>query len=146
MRVLTARGADEDHCEDFAQERSSAFASGSVGSEGERFTTWALSIATRIAFDDLRHKRWKDVSFDAMLEGRVHRSCSSRGWRRRKNGARWRERVLRALADVIEGKLTEKQRAVLVAELEGMPHAEIAQRLGVKQNALYKLSHDARRA
>ena len=31
-----------------------------------RFTTWTLSIATRLAFDELRHKRWNDVSFEAV--------------------------------------------------------------------------------
>src|SRR5439155_21003244 len=99
------------------------------GFRGEsRFTTWALSIAMRIAFDDLRHKRWRDVSFDAMLEG----ARSPLVFEPRVEATQGRERVLRALADGIEGKLTEKQRAVLVAELEGMPHAEIAERLGMK--------------
>ena len=50
-----------------------------------------------------------------------------------------------ALAEVIENRLTDKQRAVLSAELQGMPHAEIAVHLGMKRNALYKLAHDARR-
>jgi RNA polymerase sigma-70 factor (ECF subfamily) len=46
---------------------------------------------------------------------------------------------------VIDEELTEKQRAVLYAELRGMPHAEIAAQLGMKRNALYKLAHDARK-
>ena len=41
--------------------------------------------------------------------------------------------------------LTARQRAVLVAELNGMPHAEIAAALGMTKNALYKLAHDARK-
>ncbi len=56
-----------------------------------------------------------------------------------------RERVLAELRDVIENKLTDKQRRVLVAELNGMPQAEIAEALGMNRNALYKLSHDARK-
>ncbi len=56
-----------------------------------------------------------------------------------------RERVLAELRDVIQNKLTEKQRRVLVAELNGMPQAEIADALGMNRNALYKLSHDARK-
>jgi RNA polymerase sigma-70 factor (ECF subfamily) len=145
-RVLAARGADEDLCEDFAQEALLRVRERLAAFRGEsRFTTWALSIATRIAFDELRHKRWRDVSFDAMIEGaRSPLVFEPRVEATQEQGA-LRERVLRALADVIEGKLTEKQRTVLAAELEGMPHAEIARRLGMKQNALYKLSHDARK-
>ena len=146
VRALSSRGVASDLCEDFAQEalvrvreRLSAF-------RGEsRFTTWAMSIATRIAFDELRHKRWKDVSFDAassdaktplVFEPRAEPSQEK---------AMVRESVLGELRDVLENKLPERQRAVLVAELNGMPHAEIATSLGMNRNALYKLSHDARK-
>jgi len=56
-----------------------------------------------------------------------------------------RERVLASLRDVLENELTDRQRAALVAELNGMPQAEIALQLGMSRNALYKLSHDARK-
>ena len=46
---------------------------------------------------------------------------------------------------MIENELTDKQRAILIAELNGMPHAEIAVALGMNRNAVYKLSHDARK-
>jgi RNA polymerase sigma-70 factor (ECF subfamily) len=146
VRALSSRGIGPDLCEDFApealvriRERISAF-------RGEsRFTTWAMAIATRIAFDELRHKRWKDVSFDVaaadaksplVFEPRVEPSQEK---------AILREKVLGELRDVLENKLTEMQRRVLIAELKGMPHAEIAASLGVSRNALYKLSHDARK-
>jgi RNA polymerase sigma-70 factor (ECF subfamily) len=145
--VLRARGADEDLCEDFAQEALLRVRERLSGFRGEsEFTTWALAIAMRIAFDDLRHKRWRDVSFDAMLEGARSPVVFEPRVESTQERSVVRERVLRALADVIEGKLTERQRTVLVAELEGMPHVEIARRLGMKQNALYKLSHDARKS
>jgi len=145
-RVLASRGVAEDLCEDFAQdallrvrERLSSF-------RGEsRFTTWALSIATRIAFDELRHKRWKDVSFDAIVEdSRGPVAFESRAEASQERGL-VHDKVMGALAEVIENRLTDKQRAVLSAELQGMPHAEIAVHLGMKRNALYKLAHDARR-
>ena len=145
--VLRARGADEDLCEDFAQDALLRVRERLSGFRGEsQFTTWALSIAMRIAFDDLRHKRWRDVSFDAMLEGARSPVVFEPRVESTQERSVVRERVLRALADVIERKLTERQRTVLVAELEGMPHVEIARRLGMKQNALYKLSHDARKS
>jgi RNA polymerase sigma-70 factor (ECF subfamily) len=57
-----------------------------------------------------------------------------------------RARVLAQLGRVIDEKLTDKQRSVLLAELKGMPQLEIAAALGMNRNALYKLSHDARRS
>jgi RNA polymerase sigma-70 factor (ECF subfamily) len=145
-RILASRGLAEDLCEDFAQEALLRIRERLAAFRGEsRFTTWALSIATRLAFDELRHKRWKDVSFEAAtadargplaFEPRVDASQEK---------VLVREGVLAELRDVIENKLTDKQRRVLVAELNGMPHAEIAEALGMNRNALYKLSHDARK-
>jgi RNA polymerase sigma-70 factor (ECF subfamily) len=145
-RVLASRGVGQDMCEDFAQdalvrvrERLSSFRGDS------QFTTWALAIATRVAFDELRHKRWKDVSFEAITEesrGPVVFDPSVEAGQER---TLVRERVLGALAEAIDRHLTERQRAVLSAELQGMPQAEIAMQLGMNRNALYKLAHDARK-
>jgi RNA polymerase sigma-70 factor (ECF subfamily) len=145
-RVLASRGVGDDVCEDFAlvalvrvRERLGTFRGDS------RFTTWALSVATRLAFDELRHKRWKDVSFEALTQdasGPV--TFEPRAEASQEQGLA-RERVLGVLAEVLERGLTDKQRAVLAAELQGMPQAEIAAQLGMNRNALYKLAHDARK-
>ncbi len=145
-RMLAARGVAEDMCEDFAQDALVRVRERVADFRGEsQFVTWALAIATRLAFDELRHKRWKDVSFESVVEGadaplsfEVARDASS-------ERSVARDRVLGLLARVIEHELTEKQRRVLSAELAGMPHAEIAVHLGMSRNALYKLAHDARR-
>ena len=144
--MLSSRGVAPDLCEDFAQEALVRIRERLSSYRGEaRFTTWAMSIATRIAFDELRHKRWKDVSFEAasadakkplVFEPRVDATQEQN---------LIRENVLAALREVLENKLSERQRAVLVAELNGMPQAEIATLLGLNRNALYKLSHDARK-
>lgn len=144
--ILAPRGFTEDLCEDFAQETLLRIRERLAAFRGEsRFTTWALSIATRVAFDELRHKRWKDVSFEAATaDARVPLAFEPGSDASPEKGL-LRERVLAALRDVIENKLTDKQRRVLIAELNGMPHAEMADALGMSRNALYKLSHDARR-
>jgi RNA polymerase sigma-70 factor (ECF subfamily) len=145
-RMLASRGVAPDLCEDFAQEALVRVRERLTAFRGQsRFITWAMSIATRIAFDELRHKRWKDISFDAAsadaqtplaFEPRAEASQEKR---------LVREKVLVELREALENKLTYSQRAVLVAELNGMPHAEIATSLGINRNALYKLSHDARK-
>ncbi len=47
---------------------------------------------------------------------------------------------------VLATGLTDRQRQALVAELRGMPQAEIAAQLGLTRNALYKVTHDARQS
>jgi RNA polymerase sigma-70 factor (ECF subfamily) len=135
-----------DLCEDFAQEALLRIRERLAAFRGEsRFITWALSIAARVAFDELRHKRWKDVSFEtASADARAPLAFEARTDAAQEKGL-VRERVLSELRDAIENKLTDKQRSVLIAELNGMPQAEIASGLGMNRNALYKLSHDARK-
>ena len=123
--ILAPRGLAEDLCEDLAQEALLRIRERLTAFRGEsRFTTWAMSIATRIAFDELRHKRWTDVSFEAATaDARGPLTFEPPADASREKGL-LRERVLSELRDVIEHKLTAKQRRVLVAELNGMPHAE----------------------
>jgi RNA polymerase sigma-70 factor (ECF subfamily) len=145
-RVLARRGISDDLCEDFAQEALVRVRERLASFRGEsRFTTWALSICTRVAFDDLRHKHWKDASFEALVEESQGAVVFEEPPEALPDRRLLRERVLGTLAEVIDKQLTDKQRAVLNAELQGMPHAEIAAHLGMNRNALYKLSHDARK-
>ena len=49
------------------------------------------------------------------------------------------------MAEIVANDLTERQRTAVIAELRGMPQAEIGRRLGITRNAVYKLTHDARK-
>jgi RNA polymerase sigma-70 factor, ECF subfamily len=143
--VMARRGVSDDLLEDFAHEAVLRIRDGLPTFRGEsRFLSWALSIAIRVAFTELRRVRWRDVSFDELTRdaGAPFEPSPAAPTQDR---ALARERVLSVLRTVIAGALTEKQQRVLVAELRGMPHTEIASHLGMKRNALYKLSHDARR-
>ncbi|MFT3694492.1 MAG: sigma-70 family RNA polymerase sigma factor [Kofleriaceae bacterium] len=141
-RVLAKKGVGADLCEDLAQEAVIRVRASLDTFRGDsQFTTWALAIATRLAFDELRHKRWSDVPFDQLsttvFDARTEDPSPDRQL--------VREQVMAVLRRVIDHELTPKQRGVLVAELEGMPQAEIARQLGMERNAVYKLSHDARK-
>ena len=110
-----------------------------------RFSTWAMSITIRVAMSELRRRRWKDVSLDKVIAGADpvpgQAIDDDPG-----PGARWdREAILDAMHKVIRNGLTEKQRAALLAELRGMPQDAIARHLGSNRNAIYKLTHDARK-
>ena len=53
--------------------------------------------------------------------------------------------IVRAMHEILETELTERQRTAVVAKLRGMPQEEIGRRLGINRNAVYKLAHDARK-
>ena len=53
--------------------------------------------------------------------------------------------LLRTLEVSIQNDLTKRQRTALLAELKGVPQDEIARNLGSNRNAIYKLTHDARK-
>jgi RNA polymerase sigma-70 factor, ECF subfamily len=149
-RRLEARGL----LEDFAQESVLRILShlGSFRDES-RFLTWALAIAMRVSFSALRRRHWRDVSLDALLAGQTRNApeapalplvfASSALSPEREL---LRREILAVLERSVAESLTERQRTVVLAELRGVPQEEIAAQLGMNRNAVYKLSHDARRA
>ncbi len=111
-----------------------------------RFLTWATSIAIRIAFGELRRHRWKDVSFEDLTAGSDGFIAPAAMDSEPEPGRLSEQRALVAkMYEVIRRDLSEKQRKVLLCELRGMPQAEIARHLGSNRNAIYKLTHDARK-
>lgn len=112
-----------------------------------KFTTWVHKIAVRIALTELRRKRWKDVSLDELLDTDGAPSAVGLISDTVEDPALAVEQMdmVERLRRVIEEELTEKQRTALTAVgIHGMPMDEVAQRMGMKRNALYKLMHDAR--
>lgn len=139
-RVLAGR-ADAAAAEDFAQDATLKVLGGLESFRGDcRFLTWALAVATRVAFSELRKARYRDVSLDALAAGARPEPAAAPA----APGDGERERVLALLRRLIAAELTDRQRAVIDAELDGVPQAVIAERLGTNRNALYKLGHDAR--
>lgn len=138
-RALSGRaGADEGFLEDMAQEGVVKVLGGLTTFRGDsRFTTWAVTVAVRVAFTELRRARWRDVSLDRVVEDAPARPTDG-------SSQDSRQAILVQLHRVIETDLTDRQRQALVAELRGMPQAEIAAQMALTRNALYKLTHDAR--
>jgi RNA polymerase sigma-70 factor (ECF subfamily) len=112
-----------------------------------KFTTWVHKIAVRIALTELRRKRWEDVSLDEILE--TSEAPSNLSLLKSDQVAPDRIAERKDLADqvqrIIKEELTDKQRkAILALGVHGMPVEEVARRMDMKRNALYKLLHDAR--
>ncbi len=110
-----------------------------------RFTTWVVTIAVRIAMTELRRRRWKDVSLEALtVEGTFTADeCVDQLAGPETRAAQLA--VIRAMREVFETELSPRQRTAIVAELRGMPQEEIGRRLGINRNAVYKLGYDARK-
>ena len=110
-----------------------------------RFLTWAMSVAIRVAMSELRLRRWKDVSLDEVVAGGDLTPGRTIVDEPGPDAQGEREEILAAMHEMIRNGLTTKQREALLAELRGMPQDEIARHLGSNRNALYKLTHDARK-
>jgi len=149
--VLTQQGAPQANAlaEDFAQEallkvleRLDTFRGAS------RFTTWACTIAVRIAFTEPRRKRWQDVSLQDLLipTERPSPTITPTSDEVAPDQSLQERAMVDLLHEVMQQQLTERQRiAILAVMIHEMPLEEVAQRLDTNRNALYKLLYDARK-
>ncbi len=106
-----------------------------------QFTTWATTIAIRTALSSLRRKQWRDVSLDEM----IHSARSPIAANDDPGVYIEQDGFVGKMYQIINNDLTDKQRIALIAELKGMPQQEIGRQLGSNRNAVYKLTHDARK-
>ena len=110
-----------------------------------RFVNWALAIAIRVAQTTIRKQRWQGVSLDRFKEESIGTAVDVADQSLGPERASLRSELLTVMHRVIHEQLTDKQWLALTAELNGMPQDEIARQLGSNRNAVYKLTHDARR-
>lgn len=143
-RALSGRAAaDDGFIEDMMQEGVLKVLGGLTTFRGDsRFTTWAITVAVRVAFTELRRARWKDVSLDRLVEDAPGRLPTAPAAEAPSHDGR--QAILATMHRVLASDLTDRQRQAIVAELRGMPQAEIAAQMGLTRNALYKLTYDAR--
>jgi len=134
--------------EDFAQETLLKVLANLDSFRGQsQFTTWAHKIAVRVALTELRRRRWQDVSLEGLLEAESGEATPLLMADAAPGPEVTVERadMLARLQRIIMEELTEKQRQAMIAvRVKGMPIEEVARRMGMERNALYKLLHDAR--
>ena len=140
-------GGVEANVGDFAQEALIKITGNLDSFRGEsRFTTWAQKIAMNVALTELKRRRWRDVSLQDLLARREAADPGPADPQLTPEQLTFQNMVLGELRRMVDEELTDRQREAVVAVLlEGMPVSEVAKRMGIKQNALYKLLHDARR-
>jgi RNA polymerase sigma-70 factor (ECF subfamily) len=142
-RALASIPAALEWVDDFAQEASIRVLRQLSSFRGDsRFSTWALTISVRVAFDELRRRRWRDVSLDSLLEKGNDMPAPGLNDPEKLLA---RKAILNKLRQAIETDLSPRQRLALTAELKGVPQSEIGRKIGGNRNSIYKLTHDARK-
>lgn len=139
----------EHHVEDFVQDAILRILDKLDTFRGEsKFTTWAQKVAVRVAFTEMRRKRWKDISIEDLLPEDsgdftpLVLSDPSPNPDKRAT----QKSLLKMVDQILSEDLTERQRTALLAIMHGgMPLEEVARRMDTNRNALYKLLHDARK-
>jgi RNA polymerase sigma-70 factor, ECF subfamily len=147
-QINTTAPEFDTQAEDFAQEALLRILDNLDSFAGRsRFTTWAHKIATSVAFTELRRKRWRDPSLNAIMEtdSGVYTPNFIADSAPTPDVAAERSEILQLVNQMIREELTGKQRTALVASvIEGQSGAEIAAKMEMKANAVYKLIYDAR--
>ena len=151
LRYALASRTDvtEADLEDFAQEALLRVLARLDTFRGEsRFITWAQKIAVRVAFTELRRRRWRDVSLRDLTdryEGIDFTPPALTDQAPSPHDSAAQQMLVEMLGRLIAEELTDRQRLALGAVVYGgMPLEEVARRMGTNRNALYKLLHDAR--
>ena len=107
-----------------------------------RFLTWAMTIATRVGISFLRRKHHRDQSMDAFADDggyQIDLNASPSA-----EVSVTKAELFETLQRLINEELTEKQRMVLCASLDGYSTDGIAERANLSRNSVYKFLHDAR--
>jgi RNA polymerase sigma-70 factor (ECF subfamily) len=106
-----------------------------------QFWTWARRFAELEAPVSIRRRLGRDrvgiCRHPGLLDQVVDPSQSAH------DRAEARE-LLQDVSDVVSGELTDRQRTVLVAAVNGVPASAVAAELGTTPGAIYKCLHDAR--
>lgn len=144
-KSLNHRYGQPFHAEDIVQDALLAILSSLDQFEGRsRFTTWAMTIATRIGISALRRKRNRDVSLEVFQTDDGYSIEISTDTEPDVSSADAKSEIYGLLQRLIESELTPKQRGCLRAFLSGFSTDEIAVQLQMNRNSVYKLIHDAR--
>jgi RNA polymerase sigma-70 factor (ECF subfamily) len=136
--------------EDFVQEALLKILDNLDTFRGEsKLTTWAQKIAVRVAYTELRRKRWEDVSINDFIpddSGNDFTPAILTDRDPTPEQVTTQEMMIQKIMKMIDEDLTERQREAIYAVMfGGMPLQEAARRMDTNRNALYKMIYDARK-
>jgi RNA polymerase sigma-70 factor (ECF subfamily) len=113
-----------------------------------KFTTWVYTIAIRIAMNELRLRKWSEVSLEFLEEGQEPESMPSERFAAavvNPEEALEQKDAMQLLQHFMYQELSVRQRSVMMAiSVQGLPMDVVAERMNSNRNAIYKMMHDAR--
>lgn len=112
-----------------------------------KFTTWAMKVAVREGYSELRKKRYKDISleqyssYDPDEKEVVEIEHEQPG----PDQLTHESMLVQKVTQMMEEELTEKQQKVLqLLMIDQIPMTVVAEMMDSNRNAIYKLVFDAR--
>jgi len=116
-----------------------------------KFTSWAMKVAVREGLSELRRKKWNDISINKLTGNSTDSNDSKINHIKFSSDSPKPDQlahesfVLNKVMQIIEKELSEKQKNAMSALMvHDIPIMIVANEMGIKRNALYKLVHDAR--
>jgi len=112
-----------------------------------KFTTWAMKIAVREGYSELRKKKYEDISleqyssYDPDEKEAVEIEHNQAG----PDQVTHESMMLNKVQTMMEEELTEKQKKVIqLLMIDQIPMTVVSEMMDSNRNAIYKLVHDAR--
>jgi RNA polymerase sigma-70 factor, ECF subfamily len=144
-----SREAARTLAEDAAQEALLAIKNDLANFRGEaKFTTWACRFVINRVVSELRRHRYRDISLDHLQEDNpaIFQSLLSEQTTSEPEHLAEQRDYLALLQRIVYNDLSDRQReAVINVHWHNYSMEDVAERLGLDRNALYKLLHDARK-
>jgi RNA polymerase sigma-70 factor (ECF subfamily) len=151
LKSVLYKNIDRDldqFCEDITQDALLKVLDNVDTFRGEsKFTTWAMKIAVREGYSELRRKRYNDISleqyssYDPDEKDAVEIEHEQAGPDQITHESILVQKVMK----IMEEQLTDKQKEVLQhLMIDQIPMTVVADMMDTNRNAIYKLVHDAR--
>ena len=112
-----------------------------------KFTTWAMKIAVREGYSELRKKKYEDISleqyssYDPDEKEAVEIEHDQAG----PDQVTHESMMLNKVQTMMEEELTAKQKKVIqLLMIDQIPMTVVSEMMDSNRNAIYKLVHDAR--
>lgn len=113
-----------------------------------KLVTWAMKIAVREGLNELRRKRYDDISIEDLKPGDEGREIFSLLYSSNElspDRSLHEAQLMEAMKKYIEEDLSAKQKkAIQAVIINGLPPSIVVKQMNTNRNALYKVIHDAR--
>jgi len=112
-----------------------------------KFTTWAMKIAIREGYSELRKKRYQDISLEeySSYDPDEKDAVEIEEEQAAPDEITHQSIMVQKIKKIMNEELTDKQRNVIeYLMIEQIPITIVAEKMGSNRNAIYKLVHDAR--